>query len=67
MTLEYPGLYTYLNHYPDECKPHVPYAVGYQLTAVAFDPPKGLLKCPGDWYIQAKGQVRKNLQNPSPL
>lgn len=67
VTPEYPGLYTYLNHYPDECKPPIPYEVGSQLTAVAFDPPKGLLKDPEDWFIQAKGQVREDLQNLSPL
>lgn len=67
VTPEFPGLYTYLNHYPDECKPPIPYELGSHLMAVAFDPPKGLLKCPGDWYIQAKGQVRKDLQNLSPL
>ncbi|KAJ4409226.1 hypothetical protein N0V82_009499 [Gnomoniopsis sp. IMI 355080] len=62
-----PGLYSYLNSHPDERKPPIPYAIGSQHTAIAYDPPKELLKNFYDWYRPAVDQVEDDLRNLPPV
>lgn len=62
-------LYSYLDSHPDERKPPIPYAIGSQFTAIAFDPlnPKDLLESPHDWYLQATDQTENDIRNLHPL
>lgn len=58
--------YAYLDKHPDEQAPPIPYTIGSQFTAIAYDPPTGFLEH-HDWYWRADGQIRDDIENLPPL